>query len=319
MTAHRPPRWMGWVLTLAGVYNLTWGTLVLIAPQAMLRATGLERPDTPLNYPEVWQCLGMVLALYGLAYLFAATDAYRYWPIVLVGFLGKSAGPIGVLHGIATGRFSWDALWINVSNDIIWILPFFLILRGAYRASYAVANAPVEESLAVSLERATTSTGTNLLALSHAGPTLVVFLRHFGCTFCREALADLAKLLPRLREQGVTLALVHMGTPGEAREFLGRYGLGEVAHVSDPECQLYRAFGLKRAGVSALVSPRTWARGATIFTRHGFGVPAGDVLRLPGVFLIERGAIVRAYRHDSPEQVPDYLELAGCPVPGVTP
>lgn len=38
----------------------------------------------------------------------------------------------------------------------------------------------------------------------------------------------------------------------------------------------------------------------------------GDGLRMPGVFLVERGEIVRAFRHESAEQVPDYLELAGC-------
>ena len=39
----------------------------------------------------------------------------------------------------------------------------------------------------------TSSSGPSLEQLSHDRPQLVVFLRHFGCTFCRESLADLAE------------------------------------------------------------------------------------------------------------------------------
>ena len=34
----------------------------------------------------------------------------------------------------------------------------------------------------------------NLKMLSDEKPVLLVFLRHFGCVFCKEAMADLSKL-----------------------------------------------------------------------------------------------------------------------------
>jgi hypothetical protein len=35
---------------------------------------------------------------------------------------------------------------------------------------------------------------------------------------------------------------------------------------------------------------------------------------MPGVFLIDRGEIVKAYRHPDASALPDYVELASCPV-----
>jgi hypothetical protein len=171
---------MAWVLTLAGIYNLVWGSLVILFPAWMFSLGGLQKPDQPLNYPEVWQCVGMVVGVYGVGYLIAATDPLRHWPIVLVGFLGKLFGPIGVANAAWNGALPWSSVWTNLFNDLIWLVPFGLILRAAAHASHEQANAAPAEPLRQSLEQATTSTGTNLLALSLAGPTLVVFLRHFG-------------------------------------------------------------------------------------------------------------------------------------------
>nr|WP_256200529.1 hypothetical protein [Verrucomicrobium spinosum] len=48
------------------------------------------------------------------------------------------------------------------------------------------------------LAEALTSAGPSLAALSQQSPVLVVFLRHAGCTFCREALADIARVRPAI-------------------------------------------------------------------------------------------------------------------------
>lgn len=120
----------------------------------------------------------------------------------------------------------------------------------------------------------------------------------------------MAELHPRLREQGVTLVVVHLGSVEKGRAFLARYGLGEVEQVSDPEARLYRAFGLRRVMPWAFLRWRTLARGAQLFPRFGVGSLEGDGLRMPGVFLLVRGEIVRAFRHEGAEEVPDYLALA---------
>ncbi len=120
---------MSWVLRAAAVYNIVFGTLVVLFPLAFFRIAGLAEP----NYPEIWQCVGMIVGVYGVGYWIAATDPMRHWPIVLVGFLGKVLGPIGFLQAAAAGRFPWVFGWINVTNDLIWWIPFAIILVRAKR------------------------------------------------------------------------------------------------------------------------------------------------------------------------------------------
>jgi small multidrug resistance pump len=88
--------WMKPVLLAAGVYNILWGGFVLLFPLAMFRWFGMAAP----NYPQLWQCVGMIVGVYGVGYIAAARDPLRHWPIVLVGFLGKVFGPIGFVQAV---------------------------------------------------------------------------------------------------------------------------------------------------------------------------------------------------------------------------
>ncbi len=136
MIATTSPRWMKTTLLLAAGYNLAWGGLIVLFPLEPFRWAGMALP----NYPEIWQCLGMVIGVYGVGYGIAAFDPVRHWPIVFVGFLGKVLGPIGFVWSALDGRFPWRAGWLNVTNDLIWWVPFALILLHARRATPSPAS-----------------------------------------------------------------------------------------------------------------------------------------------------------------------------------
>ena len=161
------------------------------------------------------------------------------------------------------------------------------------------------------------NSGRTLDELSRLSPVLVVFLRHAGCPFCREALADLQKKRASIENLGTRIVLVHMMTDPEAAAFFKRYGLDDVDRLSDPEQQVYRAFGLKRAAASQVMGPAIWWRGfKTTFLRGNLpGKPVGDIFQLPGTFLLVDGRIVRRFAPDSSADRPDYEDLAACPVP----
>jgi AhpC/TSA antioxidant enzyme len=162
------------------------------------------------------------------------------------------------------------------------------------------------------LDAAKTQTGESLLALSRQMRTLVVFLRHPGWTFCRQALAELAEKRSAIAAQGTGLVLVHMQTDTAASALFARYGLQDVPRISDPGRQLYEAFELSRGSLAQVAGPRVWLRGLlSLFKGHVPGVPEGDVLQMPGVFLLNNGRIERAYRHATSADRPDYCELAG--------
>ena len=116
--------WMRLSLLAAAAYNLAWGAWVVLFPLSAFHLFGMAEP----NYPQIWQCVGMIIGVYGIGYAIAASDPLRHWPIVLVGFLGKIFGPIGFLQAAYAGALPWKFGWINVFNDLIWWVPFGLIL-----------------------------------------------------------------------------------------------------------------------------------------------------------------------------------------------
>jgi hypothetical protein len=74
----------------------------------------------------------MIVGVYGIGYLIAAKDPVRHWPIVLVGFIGKVLGPAGMWWSVAEARLPANAIWICVSNDLIWWVPFAWVLARVF-------------------------------------------------------------------------------------------------------------------------------------------------------------------------------------------
>ena len=123
----RAPLWASRWLLAAGIYNIVWGLLVLARPHLLFDLTGASR----INYPEIWQCVGLIVGVYGIGYLIAAGDPRTHWPIVLVGLLGKVFGPIGFLVALVQGTFPPLFGLTIVTNDLLWWIPFAMILRDA--------------------------------------------------------------------------------------------------------------------------------------------------------------------------------------------
>ena len=118
------------VLAVAAVYNIAFGAWAVLFPASAFDLAGLEQP----NYPELWQCIGMIVGVYGIGYAIAARDPVRHWPIVLVGLLGKILGPIGFLGAVLNDRVPTEAGLIILTNDLIWWPGFALALWVAWRA-----------------------------------------------------------------------------------------------------------------------------------------------------------------------------------------
>jgi peroxiredoxin len=307
------PRWMSQILVAAAGYNLVWGGWVILRPLDLFRWTGAELP----LYPSIWQCVGMIVGVYGIGYAIASRDPVRHWPIILVGLLGKLLGPIGFAWMLLTvpegmpGRLPLSWGWTIVTNDLIWWIPFVAILYHAASESLAPKDSPVL-SLAQANQRYLDQNGRSLAELSGNQSLLLVFLRHSGCTFCREALADLKQQRSTLQSQGIKIAIVHMGDEAAGESMMAQYDLADVSRISDPSCGLYRAYELPRGVISQLLGPSVWWRGflAAIVNRHGVGPAGGDGFQMPGTFIVRDGKVVHAYPYKTAADRPDYCELA---------
>ncbi len=112
-------------LRLAAIYNILWGAWVVLFPNMFWELVNME----PLNQPMVWQGMGMVIGVYGLGYWWASYNPMRHWPIVAVGMLGKIFGPLGFIFNYAQGKVPFEFIFTLITNDFIWWIPFFLILK----------------------------------------------------------------------------------------------------------------------------------------------------------------------------------------------
>jgi hypothetical protein len=148
-------------------------------------------------------------------------------------------------------------------------------------------------------------------SLSAERPVLLVCLRHLGCAFAREALRDLQESRSAIEASGTRLVIAHLEPETVARPFLHASGLDGVDTISDPSARVYEACGVERGRWFQLLAPRVVWRwiSVAIGRRFGAGWTGADVRRLGGVFLVDRGRIVSAYRHRTSADRPDYAAI----------
>ena len=125
---------MSMVMRAAAIYNFIWGAWVIFFPLSFFELTGMEEPI----HPMIWQGMGMVIGVYGLGYWWAAANPVKHWPIVAVGFLGKIFGPIGFVFNYLKGDVPAAFAYTLITNDLIWWIPFFLILNEARKKQWAL-------------------------------------------------------------------------------------------------------------------------------------------------------------------------------------
>ena len=114
-----------------------------------------------------------------------------------------------------------------------------------------------------------------------------------------------------IESTGTQVAFVHMSTPEDADHWFTRYGVADLARVSDPEKRLYRtSASIKRR----LASWHTLACGGHGSARryssgHGAGLAGPNWRQLTGVFVVQRGHILAALRHRNTVERPDFVAL----------
>ncbi len=295
------------VLVAAGVYNILFGIWAVCWPQLWFDWSGMERS----RYPEIWQSIGMIVGVFGIGYLIASSNPLQHWPIVFVGFIGKIFGLIGFTKAVYTESLPLASTWITVTNDLIWLLPFGLIL---WQTLQAKIGKPISRAQPYTPEEAAQiyklSTGETLAEAAQNQTVTLVFLRHFGCTFTRQLLKSLQRLKAEAEQNHSQLIVVHMLQNGDEQEYLSTTASSTTPRIADPNCELYRAFGLGKGGFLELFGPRVWLRGAiALFKGCGAGHLAGDGLQMPGAFLYHNGKILSSQPAKSASDLPNLLVL----------
>ncbi len=120
-----------------------------------------------------------------------------------------------------------------------------------------------------------------LRSLYEDRPLCLVFLRHLGCIFCREHVAELREA------KDLNIAFVSMSAAPEVDRFRKEAG-SPHPFISDSARALFEVFGLRRASLGQVFSPKVFGKGARAWSK---GVrssrPPTDPWQLGGTFVID--------------------------------
>ncbi len=298
---------MSFVLLLAAIYYFAAGAVALGMTESTMVyfGFGAGRQSVLLH------ALGVFYLAFGMAFLLAARNPIEHWRIVgLCTFKILCVCVFTIYAGITSG-LPRQYYFFALLDDCIWLIPLLMIL---WTAAQVKMGRPPSGQKAMTLEQAATvyklHDGTTLAEAAKEQLLVLVFLRHFGCTFTRQLLRSLQSIEKEAAEKGARLVLVHMLERGEERRFI--HEATSVARIADPWCELYRAFGLGKAGFFELFGPRVIFRGFMAIIRGcGVGPIAGDGLQMPGAFLFKKNRIIASQVAQSAADLPELQKLFG--------
>jgi len=172
-----------------------------------------------------------------------------------------------------------------------------------------------QEEFANALREFHTETDRSLIDLVDESPVLLIFLRHFSCAFCAQTIDRVSQVREQIEAKGARPVFVHLGSPERAKPYFDYYHLSDVERISNPEASLYQlpifALGRKNYLLHSLHPAvlLAWFKGALF--KYGIGIPKEDGDQMPGVFFLKERKVVRAFRHRSIADEPDFLKLVG--------
>lgn len=126
-----------------------------------------------------------------------------------------------------------------------------------------------------------------LRELWRGGPAVIVWLRQFGCPFCRAYSVELNRLRSGFLEFGARLVLIGQGTPKDAAQFRARMRI-DLQVLADADRVTYLWAGTKLATLDELIGPIVVARGVLAMARQRviLGHNTADEAQLGGSIVV---------------------------------
>ncbi|MBX3117666.1 MAG: AhpC/TSA family protein [Fimbriimonadaceae bacterium] len=137
------------------------------------------------------------------------------------------------------------------------------------------------------LVKLSTGDEVSLASLYSDAPLALVFVRHFGCVFCRDHMRKLGPL------NGLNIAFATMGNPDQAAEVKE---LMKSPHrfICDPDRELYHAFDVKEGKFGQIFNIHTFRKGIAAMLRgNSAAKPSSNPWQLGGTFVIDTTGEIR--------------------------
>ena len=138
-------------------------------------------------------------------------------------------------------------------------------------------------------------------------PTVLTFVRHFGCIFCREHVIELQKEIDQVHRLGAEIVVIGNGAPHFIHGFRELTGFGGPIYT-DPSRKSYDLANMKR-GWSTFLNPRAVTNLARAFVGGARqGSVQGDPTQQGGTLVVAPSG--RVLFHHVSETAGDHPKLA---------
>jgi hypothetical protein len=122
-------RWMRFLLRFVAVYNVLAGLTMLIGYHEMYKLVDVAKPQLVLPI----QLVGVLVGLFGVGYWMVTLRPVENRDLMLLGFLSKGLGSILGVAYVARGTLPPVFLVVLFFADVVYLVPFWLIIRRLYR------------------------------------------------------------------------------------------------------------------------------------------------------------------------------------------
>lgn len=125
-------KWMKLTLRFVAVFNVCAGLHMLVLYHETYRTIGIigwkpESVKPQIHFPI--QLVGLLVGLFGWGYYLVARNPVENRNILLLGFFSKFLGSVLGLGYVLAGKLPWTFVVVFFLCDIIYLPPFYLILR----------------------------------------------------------------------------------------------------------------------------------------------------------------------------------------------
>jgi hypothetical protein len=124
---------MKYLLRFAGCFNLLAGAGMISLYHEGYKLLGLAKPELILPV----QVMGVLVALFGVGYHMVASNPVENRNILLLGFLSKAISSVLAVWYVPFGLMPWWFVLVVFFSDMIYLPPFYVILRRLYRLASA--------------------------------------------------------------------------------------------------------------------------------------------------------------------------------------
>ena len=121
--------WMRPLLRFAGGFNITAGVSMVVFYHEGYKLLGIPRPEIVLPT----QIMGILVALFGVGYLLVSQNPLENRHILTLGFWSKALSSALAIAYVANGKMPLIFLPVVILADVIYLPPFYVILKNIYR------------------------------------------------------------------------------------------------------------------------------------------------------------------------------------------